>query len=147
MRALATPWLTLSLLLLPDTLLTQLVISSSLVRIAQYFVGIGDFLEFLLGSFGVVQVLVGMILDGFLLECFLEGSFIYVALHTQQIIIVLRRVRLLLLLLLLLSLLLLSLLLLSLLLLLLLVELLLIESLLLSSLCVDECTWCLFILA
>ena len=87
-HVLATTWLTLSLLLLANTLLSKLIVDSSLLWVRKGLIRICDLLEFLLGCVRVVQILVWMVLDGKLLECLLQLGIISVPLHSQQVIVV-----------------------------------------------------------
>ena len=87
-HVLATTWLTLSLLLLANTLFSKLIVDSSLLWVRKGLIRICDRLEFLLGSVRVVQILVWMVLDGKFLECLLQLGIISIPLHSQQVIVV-----------------------------------------------------------
>ena len=59
-------------IVLPDSLVALLVVDPTLVRVAEHFVSVRDFLELCLRSLWVVLVLVRMVLDGQLLELLLD---------------------------------------------------------------------------
>jgi len=51
--------------------MSELIVTGTLVRIAQHFISFGCFLE-LLFRFLIARILVRVILDGFLSVCFLD---------------------------------------------------------------------------
>ena len=67
--------LAFALLMLADSFLTLLIVYSALVRVRKRLVGVSYLLELSLGCFGVVLILVRVILDGKLLEGFLDLLF------------------------------------------------------------------------
>ena len=70
MRTTTTP----SLLLLPDSLMSKLIIGLSLIFIGQYFICICYHLEFLFGTFWVIGILIRVMLNGQLFKGFFNLS-------------------------------------------------------------------------
>lgn len=68
--------------------LAELVVSLALLRVRKYLVCICNFLEFFLGAFWVILVLIWVELDRHLLELLLDLSFACVSLHAEQLVIV-----------------------------------------------------------
>lgn len=71
------------------TFLAMLIIHLPLFRVRKCFIGIGNFLELLLRPFWIILVLVGMILDGHLLERLLYLVICGSTLHAQDLVVVL----------------------------------------------------------
>mmetsp|Transcript_780 Transcript_780/g.1390 ORF Transcript_780/g.1390 Transcript_780/m.1390 type:complete len:219 (-) Transcript_780:280-936(-) len=76
-------------LLLPHALLSILIVDIPLLRIAKGLVGLGNFLELLLGLIRVILVLVGVELDGQLLIGLLDLLLRGALLQAQDIVVVL----------------------------------------------------------
>mmetsp|Transcript_47943 Transcript_47943/g.63456 ORF Transcript_47943/g.63456 Transcript_47943/m.63456 type:complete len:456 (-) Transcript_47943:139-1506(-) len=76
------------LLVLAHAFFTSLVINAALIGIAERLVGVGNLLELLLGRVWVFQVPIGVILDGELLESFLDLLLGRVFLDAEQLVVI-----------------------------------------------------------
>uniref|UniRef100_A0A7S3T1H2 Uncharacterized protein n=1 Tax=Strombidinopsis acuminata TaxID=141414 RepID=A0A7S3T1H2_9SPIT len=76
------------LLVLAHAFFTSLVINAALIGIAERLVGVGNLLELLLGRVWVFQVPIGVILDGELLESFLDLLLGCVFLDAEQLVVI-----------------------------------------------------------
>ena len=82
--------LSLALFVLADALCTLLVVDTSLVRVTEHIIGIRNLLEFLLGTFWIIGVLVRMVLDRLLLEGLFNVCLSSIPLQTHYFVIVSR---------------------------------------------------------
>ena len=80
--------LAFTLLVLPDTFLTLLIVNATLVRVRECFIGVGNLLELSLCSLWVVLILVRMEFDSKFLESLLDFGFRRVSADTHNFVIV-----------------------------------------------------------
>lgn len=80
--------LAFALLVLANTLFALHVVDAALVCVGQSLVCVGDLLELLLCTLGVVLVLVWVVLDGKLLESFLNLILSGILLDAEQLVVV-----------------------------------------------------------
>ena len=80
--------LSLTLFMLTDTLRSLLVINPSLFSVTEHVIRVGNFLELLLGAFGVFRVFVWVVFDCKFLESFFNVCFCSVFLQAHHLVIV-----------------------------------------------------------
>ncbi len=80
--------LTIALFVLSNTLFPLLVVNAPFLLVRESLVSVGNFLELLFGSIGVILVLIRMVLDGELFERLLYFLFGRVFLDTQKLVVV-----------------------------------------------------------
>ena len=67
--------------------MTELVVLGPLLRVGKHFVGLGEFLELVLGTL-VTRIFIGMILDGLFAEGLLDLGFRGVSMDTENLVII-----------------------------------------------------------
>ena len=86
MELLASPWLSLHLLMLSHAFFSLLVINATLFLVGQYFIRISNFLELLLRPIWIVLVLVWMVLYCEFFEPLLDFSICGISFDTKDFV-------------------------------------------------------------